>query len=84
MEVQDIILDSDYKYGFVTPVESDSFAPGLSEDTVRKLSQIKNEPEFLLSWRLKAFEKWLRFRSVSSHRLSIHQLLLSSKKTRET
>ena len=48
-----------YKYGFVTDVEADSAPPGLDHDTIRFISAKKGEPEWLLSWRLKAFERWL-------------------------
>ncbi|MGD2169646.1 MAG: Fe-S cluster assembly protein SufB [Chlamydiota bacterium] len=48
----------DYKYGFVTPIESDTFDKGLTTETIRKISSKKNEPSFLLEFRLKAFEKW--------------------------
>ena len=53
-------LDSDYKYGFVTEIESDMAPRGLSEDIVRLISAKKNEPEFMLEWRLKAFRRWLQ------------------------
>ncbi len=49
---------SEYKYGFVTPVASDVFPKGLSESTIRAISAKKNEPPFLLKFRLKAFAKW--------------------------
>lgn len=49
---------SDYKYGFVTDVETETLPKGLSEETIRALSAKKNEPEFLLEFRLKAYEKW--------------------------
>ncbi len=49
---------ADYKYGFVTDIESETFPKGLSEDTVRAISAKKNEPPFLLEFRLKAFQKW--------------------------
>lgn len=49
----------DYKYGFYTDVESDSLPPGLDQDTVKWISTNKSEPQFMLEWRLKAFEKWL-------------------------
>jgi len=49
----------DYKYGFVTNVESDMAKKGLSEDTVRFISAKKDEPKWLLDWRLKAFKLWL-------------------------
>ena len=49
---------SEYKYGFKTEVDTDSLPPGLSEDTIRQISQKKEEPAYMLEWRLKAFEKW--------------------------
>ena len=52
-------LDTDYKYGFYTDIESDMAPKGLNEDIVRFISAKKNEPEFLLEWRLKAFRHWL-------------------------
>jgi Fe-S cluster assembly protein SufB len=52
------LTDKEYKYGFVTPIEQESIARGLSEDVVRMISAKKNEPEFLLEWRLKAFRHW--------------------------
>lgn len=50
--------ESDYKYGFTTQVESESFPKGINEAVVREISRIKNEPEFMLEFRLKALEKW--------------------------
>jgi Fe-S cluster assembly protein SufB len=52
------LLDGDYQHGFVTEVESETFPPGLDEGVVRRISAMKNEPEFLLNFRLKAFEHW--------------------------
>lgn len=52
------VTQSDYKYGFTTNIESDKVEKGLTEDTVRLISSKKNEPEWLLEWRLKAFEAW--------------------------
>lgn len=51
-------LDKDYEHGFTTTIEVESFPPGLNEDVIRRLSAIKQEPEFMLEWRLKAFETW--------------------------
>ncbi|MFM8233682.1 MAG: Fe-S cluster assembly protein SufB [Holophagaceae bacterium] len=48
-----------YKYGFVTDIESESVAAGLSEDVIRMISAKKKEPEWLLAWRLKAYHQWL-------------------------
>ncbi len=47
-----------YKYGFVTDIETDEAPPGLNEDTVRFISNKKQEPEWLLNWRLSAFRRW--------------------------
>src|SRR6478609_2890606 len=49
---------SDYKYGFVTDIEADEAPKGLNEDTVRFISAKKNEPQWMLDWRLKAFQQW--------------------------
>lgn len=54
----DKVTGQEYKYGFVSDIESDSAPPGLSEDTVRLISSKKNEPQFMLDWRLKAYRKW--------------------------
>ncbi len=51
-------LDSDYKYGFVTDIDADQAPKGLNEDIVRLISAKKDEPEFMLEWRLKAFRHW--------------------------
>ncbi len=51
-----------YAHGFVTDIESDTVAPGLSEDVIRFISAKKCEPEFLLAWRLKAYRHWLTLR----------------------
>src|SRR3982751_5561521 len=50
---------NDYKYGFVTDIEADEAPKGLSEDIVRFISAKKNEPEWMLEWRLKAYRHWL-------------------------
>ncbi|MCB9254954.1 MAG: Fe-S cluster assembly protein SufB [Bdellovibrionaceae bacterium] len=52
------LTKKEYKYGFHTDIESDSFGKGLTEDTIRLISEKKKEPEFLLEWRLRAFEHW--------------------------
>jgi Fe-S cluster assembly protein SufB len=53
------LTSSDYKYGFVTNIESENAPIGLTEDTIRFISAKKNEPEWLLEWRLKAYRHWL-------------------------
>ena len=52
-------VESEYKYGFTTDVETDSAPPGLSEEIIRLISRKKNEPDFMLEWRLKAYRHWL-------------------------
>ena len=54
----DKLIDRDYSAGFVSNIESDTLAPGLNEDVVRFISGKKNEPEWMLEWRLKAFRMW--------------------------
>jgi len=52
------IANSDYKYGFVTDIDSITLPKGLNENTVEQISKIKEEPNFLLEWRLKSFRQW--------------------------
>jgi Fe-S cluster assembly protein SufB len=58
----DSVLKQEYQHGFVTDVDESFLPPGLTEQTIRQISAIKKEPEFLLEWRLKAFERWLTLR----------------------
>jgi Fe-S cluster assembly protein SufB len=54
------LADSDYKYGFVSDIEADTLPPGLDEETVAFISAKKEEPAWLLDWRMKAFRHWLK------------------------
>jgi len=54
------LANQEYKYGFVTDIESDTFSKGLNEEVIRQLSKKKNEPKFMLEWRLKAYRHWLK------------------------
>jgi len=54
------LVNQPYKYGFITDIESDTIPKGLSEDVVRLISAKKNEPEFMLEFRLKAYRHWLK------------------------
>jgi len=56
----DSAIDQEYKYGFVTSIEQETLPPGLNEDTIRFLSAKKQEPEWLLDWRLKAYRRWTK------------------------
>lgn len=59
MGTQELLAErSEYKYGFVTPIESEVFPKGLTEETIRAISAKKGEPPFLLEFRLKAYRKW--------------------------
>jgi Fe-S cluster assembly protein SufB len=65
------LIDVDqYKYGFVTDIESEKAPIGLSEDTVRFISAKKNEPEWMLNWRLEAYRRWLTMREPTWARVS--------------
>src|SRR5512146_1353602 len=60
-QVRRIDVDQ-YKYGFITDIESEKAPKGLSEDTIRFISAKKNEPEWMLAWRLEAYKRWLTMR----------------------
>jgi len=59
MEVLEHITRNEYAYGFSTDVESDKVPPGLNEDVIRLISAKKNEPQWMLDWRLEAYRIWL-------------------------
>ncbi len=58
MELLEKVTTSEYKYGFVTNIETEYAPKGLNEDVIRFISAKKNEPEYMLKWRLRAFEYW--------------------------
>ena len=58
-EVLEEFANRDYEWGFVTDIEADSAPPGLNEEIIRFISAKKNEPDFMLQWRLKAYRQWL-------------------------
>ncbi|MGN6196673.1 MAG: Fe-S cluster assembly protein SufB [Ginsengibacter sp.] len=60
LDVLERTVASEYKYGFVTEIETDVVGKGLNEDTIRLISAKKNEPEWMLEWRLKAYHHWLK------------------------
>jgi Fe-S cluster assembly protein SufB len=68
-QVRRIDVDQ-YKYGFETKIESEKAPKGLSEDTIRFISAKKNEPEWMLNWRLDAYRRWLTMREPSWARVS--------------
>ena len=60
MSTIELLTNKEYKYGFVTDIESDMIPRGLSEDTIRLISAKKKEPDFMLEFRLKAYRHWLK------------------------
>lgn len=60
VDIIDQVVSQEYKYGFTTDIEMDTAPKGLSEDIVRFISAKKNEPEWMLDWRLKAYRNWLK------------------------
>ena len=67
----DEVTQGEYKYGFVTEIDTEFAAIGLSEDTIRYISQKKNEPEFMLEFRLKAYRHWLTMKQPEWAHLTI-------------
>jgi len=63
----DEVAQREYKYGFVTDIEADTIPPGLNEDVVRLISAKKNEPDWLLDWRLKSYRHWLTLEEPKWH-----------------
>jgi Fe-S cluster assembly protein SufB len=68
------LISQEYKQGFVTELEVDTFPPGLDEDVIRRLSKVKNEPEFMLEYRLKAFRHWQTMPSPDWAQLNIEPI----------
>jgi Fe-S cluster assembly protein SufB len=64
--IQDL-TEQEYKYGFVTDIESETVPRGLNEETIRLISEKKREPEFMLEWRLKAYRHWLTMKEPTWH-----------------
>src|SRR5262245_5878392 len=65
------LASREYKYGFETTLEADTFAPGLDEQVVRRLSAIKEEPAWMLEFRLKALRAWQAMTEPAWHNLKI-------------
>jgi len=65
------LVEQNYKHGFVTDIESDTVAPGLNEDVIRLISSKKEEPQFMLDWRLKAFAHWQKMREPNWAKLNL-------------
>ncbi|MBX3281719.1 MAG: Fe-S cluster assembly protein SufB [Acidobacteria bacterium] len=61
----ELLTNREYKYGFVTDIETETIPKGLSEDTIRLISAKKNEPDWMLEFRLKAYRQWLKMEEPS-------------------
>jgi Fe-S cluster assembly protein SufB len=61
-EIEGLLKRREYTAGFTTDVESETVAPGLSEDVIRFISAKKGEPDWLLDWRLKAYRRWQKMK----------------------
>jgi len=72
-EIENLIAQ-DYKQGFVTELEVETFPPGLDEEVIAKLSKIKNEPDFMLDYRLKAFRHWQTMKEPDWAQLNIEPI----------
>ena len=68
------LIGQEYKQGFVTELEVDTFPVGLDEEVIRKLSKVKNEPEFMLEYRLKAFAHWKTMANPNWAQLNIEPI----------
>ncbi len=68
------LIGQEYKQGFVTDLEVDTFPPGLDEEVIRNLSKVKNEPDFMLEYRLQAFRHWQQMKSPDWAQLNIEPI----------
>ncbi|MBI9039049.1 MAG: Fe-S cluster assembly protein SufB [Bacteroidales bacterium] len=73
-KIIDEVTQNDYKYGFVTDIETETAKKGLTEETIRFISKKKNEPEFMLEYRLKAYKKWLSMKMPEWANLKIPEI----------
>ncbi|MDD4033678.1 MAG: Fe-S cluster assembly protein SufB [Bacteroidales bacterium] len=70
-EISNLLKEQEYEFGFVTEVDTDTLPKGLSEDTIRSISRLKHEPEFMLDFRLKAYRHWLTMKMPNWAHLTI-------------
>ena len=73
-KVLDETTNSEYKYGFTSDIDTDIVPPGLSEDVIRYISEKKEEPEWLLEFRLKAYRHWLTLKMPTWAHLNIPEI----------
>ena len=68
------VINQSYKYGFVTDIEKEAFPTGINEDIVKLISTKKKEPQFLLEFRLKAYDKWKKMTFPEWANLTINKI----------
>ena len=73
-KIIDTSLSKEYEYGFITDIESETLPPGLSEDVIATISRKKDEPEWLLQWRTRAYQKWLKMKSPQWGKVSFPKI----------
>jgi Fe-S cluster assembly protein SufB len=73
-EILNGLTSSDYKYGFYTDIDTDKLPKGLNEDIIRQISLRKNEPEWMLDWRLKAYSQWKNMKMPGWAHLNIPEI----------
>ena len=75
--VKDVVSEP-YKYGFITDIETEKISKGLNEDTIRLISEKKEEPEYLLNFRLNAFRKWQKMKEPNWADLGTKRLIIKT------
>ena len=73
-QIIDKVIGQDYEYGFTTNIEQETIPPGLNEDVIRLISSKKDEPKWLLDWRLKAYQKWLKMEEPDWSKLNYSKI----------
>jgi len=73
-QIIDSAIKQEYEYGFVTDIDQDTIAPGLSDDVIKFISSKKNEPDWLLDWRLKAYHRWLKMEEPDWSKLNYSKI----------
>ena len=76
-ELLNEVTSSEYKYGFTTDIESDTIEKGLSEEVIRTISKKKNEPDWMLEYRLNAFKIWVEMEDPNWANISYKKTELS-------
>ena len=73
-QIIDSAIKQEYEYGFITDIDQDTIAPGLSDDVIKFISSKKNEPSWLLDWRLKAYHRWLKMEEPDWSKLNYSKI----------